>query len=146
MCHVAPPVDILPVHVTRYAPLYDSPCCAYVNHMYSHTTDIPACCTLVYPSRSRKNTTYIGIGSNDEMCFSYITYWPRMPKISACFSIHWAPGYAFCGHEDQFTPPDNQKDVEAYVKALTQRGLLVPSADRPAPFKAYSQQCTRAKA
>lgn len=100
----------------------------------------------IYTSRSRKNTTYIGIGSNDEMCFSYITYWPRMPKISACFSIHWAPGYAFCGHEDQFTPPDNQKDVEAYVKALTQRGLLVPSADRPAPFKAYSQQCTRAKA
>ena len=40
-----------------------------------------------FKSTSRSDTTYYGDGTAEEMCFGFITYYPRIPDASACVEV-----------------------------------------------------------
>ncbi|GLC36508.1 hypothetical protein PLESTM_000454600 [Pleodorina starrii] len=57
--------------------------------------------TCSYDSTSRTNVTKFGEGTADEMCFNFITYYPRDPGFTACMSLDTMaadPRVAFCGN------------------------------------------------
>ena len=60
--------------------------------------------TCTYNTVERSNVTTMGLGSQDEMCYAYVSYWPRLPNLlSACMSYAGEDGgpstLAICGDE-----------------------------------------------
>eukprot|EP00755_Sulcionema_specki_P022949 Sspe_Gene.77715::Locus_48572_Transcript_1_1_Confidence_1.000_Length_1981::g.77715::m.77715 len=48
--------------------------------------------TCEYNSMTRENPTHFGEGSQEEMCFSFLLYYPRQPRLGWCYDFDWRNG------------------------------------------------------
>lgn len=95
--------------------------------------------TCGYDSRSRTSMTYFGRSTYDEMCFNFLSYYPKV-ELDYCLTFG-TTGYAVCSNGSTLLAiqKDNSLAI-SYIMA----GYLVPS--QALTFKAYSANCSTSAA